>query len=178
MLLVLRGHWVTGACHYRSKLDLQASVYDILPPWRNGAGKRGLERETSSVQFSSVQFSSVQFKMVSVRLEKAYMRSTPSLKSFPNLAFATVPVFVWLSMALSRPFKEDRLGLPLSSPLSSRRSMVWCPLLCARRQCLKLLNTPDDLPRSELWRFGTDKAVVMLCQIGFEFSTSRALHCW
>ena len=29
-----------------------------------------------------------------------------------------------LAMALSRPFKEDRLALPLSTPLSSRRSMV------------------------------------------------------
>ena len=51
-------------------------------------------------------------------------------------------------MAVSRPFKEDRPALPLSTPLSSRRSMVWCPWLCARRECLKLLNT-RDLPRSK-----------------------------
>ena len=59
------------------------------------------------------------------------MRSTPSLRSFPNVAFETVPMFVWLTMALSRPFKKDRLVLPLSTPLSSRRSMVWWPWLCA-----------------------------------------------
>ena len=42
-------------------------------------------------------------------LEKAYMRSTPSLGSFTNIAFEVVPMFFWLKMALSHPFKEDRL---------------------------------------------------------------------
>ena len=74
---------------------------------------------------------------------KAHMRSTPSLRSFPKVAFKMVPMFVWLTMARSRPFREDRL-----TPLSSRRSMVWCPWLCARRGCLKLLNTSDP-PRSK-----------------------------
>ena len=74
-------------------------------------------------------------------LEKVHMRSTPSLRSF-------LTGTVWLTMAISRPFKEDRLALRLSMPLSSGRSMVRCPWLCARRQCLKLLNT-SDLPRSE-----------------------------
>ena len=50
-------------------------------------------------------------------------------------------------MALSRPFKEDRRALiPLSTPLSSRRSMAWCPWFCARRYCLKFINT-SHLPR-------------------------------
>ena len=41
------------------------------------------------------------------------MRSITSLRSFPkNDAFETVPMFVWLTKALSRPFKEDRLALP------------------------------------------------------------------
>ena len=66
-------------------------------------------------------------------LGKAHMRSTPSVRGFPNVAFETAPMFVWLTMALSRPFKEERLALPLSTPLSSRRSMVWCPWLGARR---------------------------------------------
>ena len=57
-------------------------------------------------------------------LGKAPMRSTPSLRSFPNLAFETVLVFVRLKMALSRPFREDHLALPLSTPPSSRRPMV------------------------------------------------------
>ena len=72
-------------------------------------------------------FSSVEFKM----------RSTPSLRSFPNFAFERVPMFVWLTMALSRPFKEDRLALPLSTPLSSRR-LLWCMTISAQR-LLKLL---------------------------------------
>ena len=40
--------------------------------------------------------------------------------------FETIPMFVLLTMALSYPFKKDRLALPLSTPLSSRKSMVWC----------------------------------------------------
>ena len=88
-------------------------------------------------------------------LRKAHMGSTPPLRdrSFQNAApeFQTVLTFVWLMMALSHPFnlfKEDHLALPLSMPLSSRSLMMWCPWLCAHRQCLKLLNT-SDLPRSK-----------------------------
>ena len=33
----------------------------------------------------------------------------------------------------SCPFKEDRLALPPSMPLSSRQSVVWCPWPCACR---------------------------------------------
>ena len=57
-------------------------------------------------------------------LGKAHMRSTPSLRRFPKVVFEMIPMFVCLTMALSRPFKEDRLALPLSTPLSSRRSVV------------------------------------------------------
>ena len=106
--------------------------------------KRGAEifRWESSVQFISVQDGIY-------ALEKVHMRSTPSLRSFPKVACETVPVFVRRTMAICRPFKEDRLALPLSTLLSSRRSMVCeCAWLCARRQCLKLLNT-SHLPRSK-----------------------------
>ena len=52
------------------------------------------------------------------------MRSTPSLRSFPGVAFEMVPVFVWLLMALSCPFKEDHQALPLFTLLSSRQLLV------------------------------------------------------
>ena len=71
---------------------------------------------------SSVQFGSVQDGIRA--LGKVHMRSTPSLRSFPNVAFETVAMFVRLTMALSRPFMNDRPALPLSTPLSSRRLMV------------------------------------------------------
>ena len=48
--------------------------------------------------------------MVSMRLEKPIiMCSTPSLRNFPNVAFQTIPLraHVWLTMPLSRLFKED-----------------------------------------------------------------------
>ena len=68
---------------------------------------------------SSVQFSSAQDGIYA--LGKAHMRFTPSLRSFPNVALERVPMLVLLTMALSRPLKEDRWALPLSTPLFSRR---------------------------------------------------------
>ena len=69
--------------------------------------------------------------MVSEHSEKSIC-APPRLRSFPNVAFETVAMFVRLTMALSRPFMNDRPALPLSTPLSSRRLMVWCPWLCPR----------------------------------------------
>ena len=56
------------------------------------------------------------------------MPSTPSLRSFPNVAFETVPKFVLLTMALSRPFREDRLALILFARLSPPGDR-WCDVL-------------------------------------------------
>ena len=50
---------------------------------------------------------------------KAHMLSTPSLSNFP-VAFETVPV------CISRPFKKDRLALPLSM------SLALCPQLVSQ----------------------------------------------
>ena len=77
------------------------------------------------------QLSSVQNGIHALGKAHTIMHSTPSLRGSPNVAFETVPVFAWL--VVSRPFKEDRLALPLSTLLSSRRSVVWYPWLCARR---------------------------------------------
>ena len=54
-----------------------------------------------------VQFSSVQDGIYV--LGKKHMHSSLSLRSFPNIAFETVPAFIWLTMALSCSFEEDRL---------------------------------------------------------------------
>ena len=79
-------------------------------------------------------FSSVQVKMRYLCARKSpYALRVPSLSSFPNVAFETVPMLVWLTMTLSRPVEEDRLALLLSAPLSSMRSMVSCCWLCAHR---------------------------------------------
>ena len=82
-----------------------AWCYTVVCGW--GEGKGG-----------GRQFSSVQDGIHGPG--KPHMRSTTSLTSFPNVAFETVPMFVWLTMARSRPFKEDRLALPLSTPHSSQ----------------------------------------------------------
>ena len=92
--------------HFQSKenwgskpqpLSLESKASSIrqrrLPMWR-----------TTTVQSAPVHY------YVQV-LEKAHMRSTPSLESIPSVAFETVPMSVWLTTALSRPFKEQ-LALP------------------------------------------------------------------
>ena len=60
--------------------------------------------------------------------QKAHMRSiqTVSLK-FSQCSLEAVSMLVWLTVALSCPFKEDRQVLPLSTSLSPRQSMVWWP---------------------------------------------------
>ena len=80
-----------------------------LHGWQDVKIHRCLAKPSCLVQFSSVQDGIY-------ALRKACIRFTPSLRRFPNIAFKTVPVFVWLMIALSRPFKEDRQVLPLSTP--------------------------------------------------------------
>ena len=52
------------------------------------------------------------------------MGSIPSLRRFPNVAFETVPMFVWLAVALCRPFKEDRPAPSLPTPPGDRKRDV------------------------------------------------------
>ena len=80
------------------------------------------------------QFSSVQGGIYA--LEKAHIHSTPSLRSFPSVTFETVPMFIWLTMALSRPcYKQccqtgknlmsiPKRKIPLRTPLS--RYVNYC----------------------------------------------------
>ena len=72
----------------------------------------------------TIQFSSVQDGICA--LGKTYVHSTPSLRSFPIVAFEIVSVFVWLTIALSHPFEEDHLALPLSMPLSALYVTLRC----------------------------------------------------
>ena len=110
-------------------------------------------------------FSSVQDGIYA--LGKAHMHRTPSLRSFPNIAFKTVPMLVWLTMALSRPLKEDRLALPLSTPLSSRRSMVWCSCFTCNRSVShrKRSNTRQSI-----------RLLAILCTLSCLEHTHSVLH--
>ena len=56
---------------------------------------------------TTVQFSSIQDGTYALGKAHKYALHLVSLRSFPNVAFERVPMFVWLTMALSRPFKED-----------------------------------------------------------------------
>ena len=57
---------------------------------------------------------------------KACMRSTSSLRSFPQVFFETSLKLVWLAMAgISGRLKEDGQAIALSAPVSSRPSAAW-----------------------------------------------------
>ena len=75
--------------------------------------------QTSSVEFSSRRY------LCAREGPYLYTLSIQSLRSFASTAFKTAPMFVWLMTALSRQV------LPVSTPLSSRWSMVWFLWLCA-----------------------------------------------
>ena len=78
-----------------------------------------------------VQFSSVHDGIYALG-RKGHMRSTPSLRSFPSVALETVPMFVWSTMALSRPFKEDRQVLLPQCDTVRRRKKInqYKPFQC------------------------------------------------
>ena len=94
--------------------------------------------------------SSVQFKMASIR--------SASLRSFPNVAFETVPMLVWLTMALSRPLKGDRwydvLGfVPVgsvssSSTLTSSETQATCDGCFARQSVWSLISFDSGMSRT------------------------------
>ena len=77
-----RDNDVRAFVHSRqTAFQIDASLQDILD-----------RSPVSSVQFSSVQFSSARYGIYA--LGKAHMRSTVSLRSFPNAAFERVPMLV------------------------------------------------------------------------------------
>ena len=56
----------------------------------------------------------MQFKLVSMRSEKPINYAHQLVfQVSPNVAFETVPIVVWLTIALSRPLKEDRRAISL-----------------------------------------------------------------
>ena len=122
--------------------------------------------------------SSVQFMMVSMRAKRPIiMRSIPSLRSFPNVAFETAPVFVWLTMALSRPFKEDRLALPWND--SSVRSIDDDPLSSFNGRPSRAFfpRPPPPPPTRESYVFSPpNAALVVTPPKGFFVSPPICLH--
>ena len=96
---------------------------------------------------STIQFSSVQDGIYA--LGKAHMHSAPSLGSFLNIAFETVPMLVWLMMALSRPLKEElRWALPLCTPLSSFPTPCFAWVLCLQLSLIGVSGEPDGVVES------------------------------
>ena len=80
------------------------------------------------VQFSSVRFSFVQDSIYA--LGKAHIHSTPSLRSFPNVAFESVLMFVWLTMAPSSFQGRSSSGfLSLRLSPACDRYMAWIGLV-------------------------------------------------
>ena len=74
-------------------------------------------------------------------LGKAHTRSVPFLNSLSKVALETVPIFVWLNTDRSQPCRDKCRPLPFSTPLSFRRSMLWCSGLSMFREFLKPRST-------------------------------------
>ena len=74
-------------------------------------------------------------------LGKANTHLFPRLSSLSKVALKTVPVFVWLNTDHSRPWKAECRLLPLSTPLSFRRSMLCCSGLFMFPKFLKPRST-------------------------------------
>ena len=69
------------------------------------------------------------------------MRFTTSLERVPNVASETVPVFVRLTMALSRPFKADHPAFPLTSYASLLQAIDGVMSLALRQQVYSLSSS-------------------------------------
>ena len=123
----------------------------------------------------SSQFSSVQNGIYTLG-KNPYALYPVTLRSFPNFAFETVPKFVWLKLALSHPFKEDRLALPLSTPLSCRRSMVWCPWLCARTEVVSQASQHFRSSEKHATCEGCFSRQSICSVISFHSGMPRAVH--
>ena len=76
-----------------------------------------------------------------VGLGKAHTRSTPSLSSLPKVALEIVPLFVWLNKDRSRPRRVECRPQFFSTPLSFRRSVLWCSGPSMFRKLPKPRNT-------------------------------------
>ena len=85
----------------------------------------------------------VQFKMVAMCLEMPICIPL-HLRSLPNVAFEMIPMFVWLTTALSRPLKKDHLARPLHASLLQAIDGVMSLALCSS----KLVILPNT---SLLW---------------------------
>ena len=109
-----------------------------------------MKQEDISSRKDPVQFISFQFKMVSMRSEKAHMCSTPSLQSFPNIAFETVafegPRLKALVYDILPPATAI-IGYAMLQPLSylvmpcSSHCHTWLCSACPRLPYLVMLSS-------------------------------------
>ena len=128
------------------------SHYYRLAHWPRGRASPSRAEDLVSIPVFPVSFfpGCVSYQWVSVSvsaqdgtvaLGKAHTRSAPSLSSLPKVALETVPIFVWLNTDHSRPWRVECRPLPFSTPLSFRRSVLWCSGLSMFRKFLKPLST-------------------------------------
>ena len=102
---------------WRRKACIRCRQRPLLP------GKRSMKPS----RFTAAQFPS---RWYIYAVGKAHTCSARFLRSFPNVAFKTVPMLVWSTMVLSRPLKVDRrlLLFSICQPLSSPGDR-WCNVL-------------------------------------------------
>ena len=87
----------------------------------------GAAQKSNSDNWLKNQFSSVRDGIYV--LGKAHMHSAQPLWIFHNVAFETVPMFVWLTMALCCPFNEDCRALLFPTHFWDSSGDRWCGVL-------------------------------------------------
>ena len=127
-------------------------------------------------------------------LEKASMRSTPSLRRFPNVAFETVPTFVcWHTMALSHLFEDYGMCGPTvtywGDPAEGKGDLFHLHRQAGgwdRIGCTVFMDGSRTLLDGEAqpdWSFVTKPSVYIVRSCGLLFSWMRSLisdrfACW
>ena len=102
------------------------------------------------------------------------MHSTLSLRSFPDIAFETVPMFVWLMMALSGPLRKIvwRFLFPRLSPPGDR----WCDVLGFVPACSVISSSTHQIFREAIICVNCFARQSICSTISLHYVMSRAVH--
>ena len=116
-------------------------------PWIGSSGEEVRKRfpayQLTNMVVGSVHRISFSFSLrwhLNAR-EVPYALHVPPLSRLRKAALETVPKLVWLNTDRSRPRKVECRPLSFSTPLSSRRSMLWCSGPFMFRKFLKPRST-------------------------------------
>lgn len=115
----------------------------VVMGWAHGSGKGAVSHRPVCLFFSSLKFTS---HPVSQRCFWDRVQCWSDWwQSFHILSRVVIEI------ALLHPFKEDHWALPLSTPLSSRWSIVWCRLALCQQAVTEAPETNQSFRGASRW---------------------------